>query len=38
MGNHSKYPKEAGIYKLTCVNNGKIYRKINQYKRPNVST
>jgi group I intron endonuclease len=25
MSNHSKYPKEAGIYKLTCVNNGKIY-------------
>lgn len=25
MSNHSNYPKEAGIYKLTCVNNGKIY-------------
>lgn len=25
MSNHSKYPKEAGIYKLTCVNNGKVY-------------
>ncbi len=25
MINHSKYPKEAGIYKLTCIENGKIY-------------
>jgi len=25
MSDHSKYPKEAGIYKLTCVNTGKIY-------------
>lgn len=25
MGDHSNYPKEAGIYKLTCNNNGKIY-------------
>ncbi len=35
MSNHSKYPKEAGIYKLTCVNNGKIYigKSINIYRR-----
>lgn len=25
MEREIKYPKEAGIYKLTCVNNGKIY-------------
>ena len=25
MENKGKYPKEAGIYKLTCKNNGKIY-------------
>ncbi len=25
MGNHSKYPNVAGIYKITCVNNGKVY-------------
>ncbi len=30
-----KYPKEAGIYKLTCVNNGKIYigKSVNLYDR-----
>jgi len=25
MSNHSEYPKEAGVYKLTCINNNKIY-------------
>lgn len=25
MGRHSKYPKAAGIYKLTCIVNNKIY-------------
>ena len=25
MSDHSKYPKEAGIYKLTCSDNGKVY-------------
>lgn len=25
MNPHSKYPKEAGIYKLTCIDTGKIY-------------
>lgn len=25
MGNYSEYPKEAGIYKITCNKNGKIY-------------
>ena len=25
MSNHSEYPKEAGIYKLTCINNNKVY-------------
>lgn len=25
MSNHSKYPNLAGIYKLMCINNGKIY-------------
>lgn len=40
MSNHSKYPKEAGVYKLTCNKNGKIYigksinirRRLNQHK------
>lgn len=29
------YPKEAGIYKLTCINNGKIYigKSVNIYNR-----
>lgn len=37
MSNHSKYPKEAGIYKLTCNNNGKIYigKSVNLYNRLN---
>jgi group I intron endonuclease len=25
VNDESKYPKNAGIYKLTCINNGKIY-------------
>jgi group I intron endonuclease len=25
MGNYSEYPTDAGIYKITCKNNGKIY-------------
>lgn len=25
MGKHSKYPREAGVYKLTCSINGKVY-------------
>lgn len=25
MSNHPRYPNEAGIYKLTCINNGKVY-------------
>lgn len=25
MSNHSKYPKEAGIYKITCNPNNKVY-------------
>lgn len=35
MSNHSKYPKEAGIYKLTCISNGKIYigKTVNIYNR-----
>jgi group I intron endonuclease len=40
MGIHSKYPSKAGIYKLTCINNGKVYigkavninRRLNQHK------
>jgi group I intron endonuclease len=35
MGNHFKYPKEAGIYKITCSVNGKIYigKSVNIYYR-----
>lgn len=35
MGKHIIYPKAAGIYKLTCDNNGKIYigKSINIRKR-----
>lgn len=35
MGANFKYPKAAGIYKLTCANNGKIYigKSINIKKR-----
>jgi len=35
MSDHSKYPTEAGIYKLTCNNNGKIYigKSVNIRKR-----
>jgi len=31
----NNYPKEAGIYKLTCINNGKIYigKSVNIYHR-----
>lgn len=40
MGRYSKYTEEAGIYKLTCIDNGKIYigktinfrRRLNEYK------
>lgn len=40
MGNHSKHPSNAGIYKLTCSTNNKIYigkslslnRRLNVYK------
>jgi len=37
MSNHSKYPKEAGIYKLTCIDNDKIYigKAVNLYNRLN---
>lgn len=38
------YPQEAGIYKLTCINNGKVYigktinfkRRLYQHKHPKV--
>jgi hypothetical protein len=35
MKNNIKYPKEAGVYKLTCINNGKIYigKSVNLYYR-----
>jgi len=35
MKNNIKYPKEAGVYKLTCINNGKIYigKSVNIYYR-----
>ena len=41
MSNHLEYPKEAGIYKLTCQPNGKIYigksinlnRRLKEYER-----
>jgi group I intron endonuclease len=38
MSNHSKYPKEAGIYKLTSNDSGKIYigKAVNLRKRLNV--
>jgi len=44
MGIHSKYPNNAGIYKLTCTNNNKIYigkslslnRRLNVYKNYKV--
>lgn len=37
MSNHSKYPNEAGIYKITCISNGKVYigKSINLRKRIN---
>lgn len=35
MSNCSKYPNKAGIYKFTCINNGKIYigKSVNIYNR-----
>ena len=35
MNSNNKYPKKAGIYKLTCVTNGKIYigKSVNIHKR-----
>ena len=38
MGPNVEYPKEAGIYKLTCSDNGKIYigKAVNLYNRINA--
>lgn len=44
MDNSISYPKEAGIYKFTCINNGKVYigkaininRRITQHKKSKI--
>jgi group I intron endonuclease len=46
MTNNHKYTKEAGIYKLTCINNQKIYigkavnihRRINQHRYSSIKS